>query len=130
MSCLFDSLAPAVCLHPAILRRAIVAYLKTNPKMPNDLHLADNICYGYGYNQQENINKNALVQKYASLMANPEVWGGEPEIVAFCELFNIDVVIHDLYSGKQFCIESSKHARKKVHIGFNGNHFTPKYVEI
>ena len=98
--------------------------------MPNDVHLADNILYGHGYDEQKGYDKNVLVQKYANNMANPQTWGGEPEIYAFCELFSMDVVVHVLYSGKEFSIESTKLAHKRVHIAFTGNHFVPKYIEI
>ena len=41
MSCLFNSLAPAVSLHPEVLRKAIAAYLKTDPKLLDDIKAKD-----------------------------------------------------------------------------------------
>ena len=120
MSCLFNSLAPAVSLHPEVLRKAIAAYLKTDPKLLDDIKAKDIIEWTEGKSLQE----------YASRMSRPGVWGGAIEIRAFCELFEMDVTVHVLYTDKEFTVETSKQPTRVVHISYTGNHFEPMYIEI
>lgn len=120
MSCLFDSLAPAVGLHPWVLRRAIAAYLKTDPKLLEDIKATDIISWTEGQD----------LQSYANRMAQSNTWGGAIEIRAFCELFEMNVIVHVLYTGYQFPVETSKIPRKIVHIRYDGIHFEPLYTEL
>ena len=119
MSCLFNSLSPAVSLHPEVLRKVLATYLKTDPALLDDIKAADIIKWTEGKSLQD----------YASSMSRPGVWGGAIEIRAFCELYEMDVVIHVLYTGKKFSIKSSKNPKKIVHISYTGNHFEPMYIE-
>jgi len=120
MSCLFNSLSPAVNLHPEILRKAISAYLKTDPKLLDNIKATDIINWAEGKDLYE----------YANQMSQPGVWGGAIEIRAFCELFEMDVKVHVLYTGLEFIIKSSKKPTAIIHINYTGNHFESKYIEI
>ena len=120
MSCLFNSLAPAVGLHPEVLRKALAAYLKTDPQLLDNIKATDIIKWTEG----KNLND------YAQRMSQPGVWGGAIEIRAFCELFEMDVCIHVLYTGQQFSVETSKEPRKTVHISYTGNHFESMYISF
>ena len=120
MSCLFKSLAPAVCIDPEILRETIAAYLKTDPLLLDDIRAGDVIKMSEGQNLQE----------YTAKMSQSTTWGGAIEIKAFCELFHMDVTVHVLYTGKQFTVDSSKEPSHNVHISYTGNHFEPMFVQI
>ncbi len=120
MSCLFNSLAPAVNLHPEVLRKAIAAYLKTDPELLDDIKATDIIAWTEGRSLQD----------YADRMANPGVWGGAIELKAFCELFDMDVVVHVSYTATEFTVESSKMPRRVVHISYTGSHFEPLYIKF
>ncbi|KKL65197.1 hypothetical protein LCGC14_2157400 [marine sediment metagenome] len=120
MSCLFNSLAPAVSLHPEVLRKAIAAYLKTDPELLDDIKATDIVAWTEG----------RTLQEYADRMSQAGVWGGAIEIRAFCELFDMDVVVHVIYTGKEFTVESSKTPRRIIHISYTGNHFEPMYIEL
>lgn len=120
MSCLFNSLAPAVSIGSSDLRRIIANYLKTNPKLLDDIKAADIIQW----------TEDQDLQVYANRMSNTNTWGGAIEIKAFCQLFHKNVVIHVLYTGKQFHVKSSHNSTCNVHISYNGTHFEPMYIEI
>ena len=120
MSCLFNSLAPAVHLHPEILRTRIANFLKTDPELLDDIKAKDIIAW----------TENKTLDEYANRMSRPGVWGGGIEIRAFCEMYAIDVAVHVLYTNKKFTIRSSKKANKKVHISYTGSHFEPMYIII
>lgn len=118
MSCLFNSLAPAVGLNPQILRKTIAAYLKTDPKLLDDISAKDIVEWTEGRSLHD----------YADNMSRPEVWGGAIEIRAFCELFRMDVTVHVLYTKKEFTVETSKVPTRTVHISYTGSHFEPLYI--
>ncbi len=120
MSCLFDSLAPAVSLHSGVLRKAIAAYLKTDPKLLEDIKATDIISWTEGLD----------LQSYTNRMAQSNTWGGAIEIRAFCELFEMNVIVHVQYTGYQFSIETSKIPSRTVHIRYDGSHFEPMYTEL
>ena len=120
MSCLFNSLAPAVQLHPEDLRRSIANFLKTDPALLDDIKAKDIIEWSEGKSLEE----------YANRMGQPGVWGGGIEIRAFCELYNVDVVVHVLYTKRKFIVKGSKRANKETHISYTGNHFEPMYTLI
>lgn len=114
MSCLFNSLAPSVSLHPTILRKSIVSYLKTNPKLLDDIKAKDII----------NWSENKSFENYTNNMLSTDTWGGAIEIKAFCELYNKNVRIYITYTGKSFTINSSKNTSDTVNIKYNGSHYT------
>lgn len=120
MSCLFISLAPAVGLHPEVLRKKIADYLRTNPKLMDDIDAKTIIEWTEG----------TSLANYANKMSRPGVWGGAIEIRAFCEMYEMDVTVHVLYTHKAFIIESSFEPCRVVHINYNGSHFEPMYVEL
>lgn len=119
MSCLFYSLGPSVGLPAEVLRKRIVDYLKTNPIILDDITAADVIKWTEGSN----------LERYTNRMYNNGAWGGAIEIRAFCELFQVTVCVHVLYTNKQFTVEpSTTTSRKTVHISYNGSHFEPMYT--
>ena len=106
MSCLFNSLAPAVNLHPEVLRKTIAGYLKTDPELLDNIKAKDIVAWTDG----KDLNS------YADNMARPGVWGGAIEIRAFCELFHMDVTVHVLYTNNKFVISSSKTCLRNIYI--------------
>jgi len=118
MSCLFNSLAPAVNIHPTKLRELIVDYLKTNPNLLDNVSAKDIILWTEGVD----------FDKYLDRMNNTSTWGGAIEIRAYCELFRINVVVHVLYTRKEFEIKSSQPTLLTTHISYTGNHFEPMYT--
>jgi hypothetical protein len=119
MSCLFNSLCISVNMNSSELRTNIVEYLNTNPEFIDNIKVEDIINWTFGNN----------LETYTRNMMNQNVWGGAIEIRAFCELFNMNVTVHVLYTGKQFTIETSKKPLKNIHINYTGNHFSPMYIE-
>jgi hypothetical protein len=120
MSCLFNSLAPAVSLNSEVLRMAIAAYLKTDPKLLDNINAKDIVAWTEGQTLEE----------YANRMSRSGSWGGAIEIRAFCELFDMNVTVHVLYTGKEFTVETSKNPIRTVHISYTGNHFEPMYIKL
>lgn len=117
MSCLFQSLAPAVNLKSEELRDIITKYLSTNPALIDDIKLNDIIKW----------NGEGSLETYINKMSRNE-WGGCIEIRAFCKLFNMDVIIHF----KQNIIEVNCGGKpvKIVHIRYTGSHYDPLYIRI
>lgn len=129
MSCLFNSLSPAVSLHHEILRKAIVAFLKTNPVLyDDDSKFKDILQWTF------DADSNLVFHAYLSEMNKSNAWGTAIEIKAFCELFDINVTVHLISPLKKDLIEfvctASTKNKKTVHISYNGDHYTPLYVEL
>jgi hypothetical protein len=120
MSCLFNSLAPAVGIKSEDLRTVIVQYLQTNPVLLDDIKARDIISW----------SENTSLQDYAARMTQAHTWGGAIEIRAFCELYGTNVCVHVLYTQRIFTFECSRLATKTVHISYTGSHFEPLYTEI
>jgi len=120
MSCLFRSLSHAVGVYPDQLRKIVAAYIKTNPKLIDDLDTKTII----------GITENGDLDHYADKMASNDAWGGALEIKAFCELFKKDVVVHVLYTNQKFSIHCSRPIHNIIHISYTGDHFEPLYIEI
>ena len=113
MSCLFDSLSKSVNLDSKLLRKAIMTYISTNPSLIDGVKASEIIDWEKG------INLNSYVNK----MSRNNEWGGQIEIKAFCDLFNMDVTVHVLYTNKEFVTNSCNKATHNVHITYNGSHF-------
>ena len=122
MSCLFNSLAPAVSLPFYMVRKAIVAYLNTNPKLYDDATFTDVISW------ISDGSADGAAINYLKDMSNDNTWGSAIEIKAFCELFDINVVVH--VNGKTIEFKCSSQVRKTVHISYNGFHYEPLYVTL
>lgn len=120
MSCLFDSLAPAVGIDSSLLRQTIAEYLKTDPKLLDDITAKDIISW----------TESKSLHEYADSISRPHVWGGGLEIKAFCELFRMNVIVHVLYTNKKFAVYCSGCANKQVNISYTGDHFEPLYIEL
>jgi hypothetical protein len=102
------------------VRREIAEHLKTNPVLLDDIRANDIVAWTEG----------GTLQDYANHMLRSDVWGGAIEIKTYCELYAVNVVVHVLYTGKVFTVESSKTPRRIVHISYTGSHFEPLYSEI
>ena len=52
-------------------------------------------------------------------------WGGEPETVAFSELYNVNVTVYDAVTSSIYCLTSeNEKANHTVHLLMvNNNHF-------
>ncbi len=124
MSCLFNSLAPAVSLPFHMVRKAIVAYLNTNPKLYDDATFTDVI----SWITPDGCDDRKAVVNYLKDMSNDNTWGSAIEIKAFCELFDMNVVVH--VNGKLIEFKCSAPVKKTVHISYNGSHYEPLYVTL
>jgi len=114
MSCLFDSLAPAVKLTSSELRKNITDYLETNPSLLEDTSTSDIIKW----------TEDCDLISYVEKMRNNNTWGGQIEIKAFCNLYKMSITVHVLYTGKKFTTKSNSNALFDINISYNGSHFT------
>ena len=113
MSCLFNSLSYFIKeLDASDLRKLICEYLKTNPKLIENIE-AEKIL---GWE-----NKN--FDYYIRNMSKNSTWGGAIEIRCFCEMFKVDVKVKH----KRKIIEfKTKDAKGVVTIIYTGNHYEPE----
>ena len=114
MSCLFNSLSKAVKISPDILRLKIVNYLETNPPLLDDIKANDII----SWTEESNL------EDYTLQMRRPDRWGGAIEIKAFCDLFKINVIVHVLYTNREFMIKCHSDSNVIIHINYTGSHYT------
>lgn len=119
MSCLFRSLSAFVSsVDEDGLRRIICNYLEQNPKIMDDLSLQD-ILHVDGVHTLDYVNN----------MRDPSTWGSALEIRAFCEIYQVGVVVRILPTGrdvvfKPFSLENAT-CLNAVMIGWTGNHYEP-----
>ncbi len=112
MSCLFRALGPTVNIETETLRKMIATYLRTNPKLASEVNTADWVKWSGG-----------SLNDYTERMGKLGVWGGAIEIKAFCEMFDINVVVNVRRTGRQISFESSKGGYKTIHLIWTGNHY-------
>jgi hypothetical protein len=125
MSCLFESLSSFIeNVDHFQLRNIICDYIATNPRILDSYDVSSVIW-----------ETNITLQQYVENMRNPSTWGGALEIKAFCNIFNIDVVVHHTSTNKEieFKSDSLKIYQKsegsfsvRINLLYNGNHYDPK----
>lgn len=115
MSCLFQSLSHFVNgMDENTLRNIICNYLTENPKIFDDLPL----------NELTIISDNMNLSQYISNMRNPSTWGGCLEILAFCIIYNVIVIVHHRNREIEF-LPKTNNPIGKINIGYTGNHYFP-----
>lgn len=127
MSCLFQSLSSFVSHQDySKLRQDICDFLEQNPKILGDLDLK-------AIFETEQIS----LENYIKHMRNNATWGGAIEIRAFCEMYNVNVLVKnirnntlDKNSPKDIEFLSSESVNKWVVISWNGGHFEPVVVKL
>jgi hypothetical protein len=115
MSCLFDSLSKFTNVDSFELRQMIVSYLKTNPKLMDDVTFQDIMTW-------EETNNDI----YLNNMTQSETWGGAIEIKAFTNIFKLDVYVHipTIQKKVEFLYNDSQ-KNSSINILWTGNHFIP-----
>lgn len=119
MSCLFNSLASFLDTTSPALRRNIALFLHTNPELYDEIKAKDFIEWA----------GEGDLGEYASRMARSSTWGTAVEIKACCELYDVDITVHVLYTGREIKFESIYNPRKVIHISYTGSHYEPMYAE-
>jgi uncharacterized protein with PIN domain len=123
MSCLFRSLSHFIeNVNENELRDIIVDYLEKDPILiGNDTHLKDILKI-----------QNSTITEYTQQMRKRHVWGGAIEIRAFCELFDIKVIVFVIRENRNieflpssFENNDSKKVEKCVKISWTGAHYEP-----
>ena len=117
MSCLFDSLSRFVkddTVDGTSLRQIICNYLSTNPLLMDDntVDLPTIIL----------IETGLAADNYVSLMRNQSTFGGAIEIRAFTKIYNLNVNVKVVQTGKSIdFIENPEY--KWCVLAWTGNHF-------
>jgi hypothetical protein len=113
MSCLFDSLSQFTNKNSIELRQIIVSYLKTNPKLLDDISFHEMMSW-----------EDTHVDKYLNEMNQVNTWGGAIEIKAFSDLFKTNVFVHIpmIQRNVEFLHHQSS---PSIHLLWTGNHFIP-----
>lgn len=123
MSCLFRSLSAFVqSVNEDELRQIICNYLEKNPKIMEDLSLQD-ILHIDGMDTTD----------YVRSMRHTSTWGSSLEIKAFCDIYNVGVVVRISQTGKDVVFRPSSmgnaNVLKAVMIEWSGNHFEPIFLQ-
>lgn len=120
MSCLFRSLSYFIQnVNENELRDIIVDYLEKDPILiGNDTHLKDILQI-----------QNTTIPQYTQQMRQRHVWGGAIEIRAFCELFDMKVIVYVIRENRNIeFIPSSNDTKvidKCISISWTGAHYEP-----
>ena len=124
MSCLFNSLAfhTKGSYNATELRKLICDYLEKDPILiGNDTHLKDILKI-----------QNSTITEYTQQMRKRHVWGGAIEIRAFCELFDIKVIVFVIRENRNIeflpsSLENNESGKieKCVKISWTGAHYEP-----
>lgn len=119
MSCLFRSLSFFVdSVDEDGLRQIICDYLEKNPPLMSDMTLQD-ILHIDGVDTDD----------YVRGMRNPSEWGGAIEIKAFCEIYQVGVVVRVRSTRKEIVFKPSSLENatclRAVRIEWQGSHYEP-----
>lgn len=123
MSCLFRSLSAFVnMVSEDELRQIICNYLEQNPKIMDDLSLKDIL----------NIDGMDTAD-YVRSMRHNSTWGSALEIKAFCNIYNVGVVVRIVQNGRDVVFKPSSMEEatclNAVMIEWTGNHYEPVFVQ-
>lgn len=119
MSCLFRSLSFFVqSVNEDELRHNICDYLEKNPNIMDDLSLKD-ILHVDGMETAD----------YVRSMRRSSTWGGAIEIKAFCEIYQVGVVVRVRQTQRDIVFKPSSMENatciNAVMIEWLGNHYEP-----
>ena len=82
-SCLFNSLKKAIHAPSINLRSLIADYISNDPIAHNDTHFSSIIQWETGLSLDEYVKK----------IKKPSVMGGATEILAFCQIYDVNVMV-------------------------------------
>jgi hypothetical protein len=125
MSCLFRSLSYYIQnVNENELRDIIVDYLEKDPILiGQDTHLKDILKV-----------QNTTISDYTAQMRQRHVWGGAIEIRAFCELFDMKVIVFVIRENRNIEFIPSSHDIKPIHnsitISWTGSHYEPLLSQV
>ena len=119
MSCLFNSLSHFLKnVNSSQLRQIICKYLKTNPKILDDIPASEITTWENSTNLQDYIKKMSLTS----------TWGGAIEIKCFCELFKVDVKVKHKNRIISFTPNDKSISKGIATILYTGNHYEPERI--
>jgi hypothetical protein len=76
---------------------------------------------------------NVETADYVRNMRNTSTWGGGIEIKAFCEIYNVGVVVRIKHTGRDVVFKPSSMENatvlNAVVIEWTGNHYEPLFVQ-
>jgi len=121
MACLFDSLSVFLTNnHNPVtsyeLRQQICNYLSSNPNIMDDIDI----------NLITDVMYNKPIDNYISDMRNNNTWGSAIEIKAFCEIYDIKIVV--LYNSNNIEFIPSNPFEYIIYLNYTGNHYTPNKI--
>ncbi len=115
MSCLFDSLSRFIQderVDGGLMRKLICEYLKSDPKMIDDMTASE-------------VAKNATglnLEQYISNMRMGSTFGGALEIRAFTKVFKLNVLVNSIPNKKEIeFIEDTRY--RWIVLEWTGNHY-------
>lgn len=120
MSCLFQSLSAFIRdMNPHQLRQMIVDYIEKNPSLDASMDYQQLVRHEFG---------SLSLQQYCQRMRHPSTWGGAIEIRAFCDMFDAEVHIRVLQTGKviEFLPSRRRHPPNLFRLSWNGGHYEPE----
>jgi len=116
MSCLFNSLSYFLKnVNSTELRQIVCKYLKTNPKILDDIPASDITKWENSTNLEDYIKK----------MSSTSTWGGAIEIKCFCEIFKVDVKVKHKNRIINFTPNKKNVSKGIATILYTGNHYEP-----
>ena len=120
MSCLFRSLAYFVqyngnTVDENEMRSIICKYLGTNPDILDNIKASD----------ITNWESGKTLHEYVINMENSSSWGGAVEIKAFCDIFNLKVIVNFFGKSIEFLPRSGA-PMGVIELIYTGSHFEPK----
>jgi hypothetical protein len=119
MSCLFDSLAPAVNSSGAQVRSDIVEFLECNQEIEfNKMTLKE-----WMVHSSEEPGEPGGVDEYLERMRRNHQWGGGIEILAAVLLYRSNITVH--FEGEAYIFSPGEGASesKNIHLQWTGSHY-------
>jgi len=118
MSCLFKALINGVPKtpkpHHLTLRNSIVNYISTDPEIVDrDMKMSQAIQW---------LDRGDL-KTYCQKMRSSSEWGGAIEIHAFTRLYNVNVNVTVVKTGKIIEFKSLHRGSRVIEIKYNGHHY-------
>lgn len=126
MSCLFESLGRFVNVHPTQLREEICKYLLTDPTLVGELR-ASMIVEHQPDIKNSGDTSDVRLKSYVSEMSKSIVMGGAIEIMAFCKLYNKNVIVKNVRAMPHIKPIEFVHenATSTITLTWTGGHYDP-----
>lgn len=119
MSCLFNSMSYFFKKSSYDIRQSICNYLQENKPIIDGLDT--HFILSLDHSSAEN---------YISRMRNTSTWGGAIEIQAACNIWNVQIIVHNIRdrNGNKINflpIDSSNNNSNTINITWSGGHYEP-----